>query len=302
MSWAVEAQRAWQARTSEELARTWIAAIVERTPLDDLARLDLGWLAREAPAMITALLCQVDATRPSDGGAWAERCRGLAYMRGPSSAATEVPHDLATLHRLLAQAISRNAAEQGAEELLGRLERLTVLFGEVHSQFAQALVAADEGREGLDPVTGLPGEDELGQELAQLVAAGEGGSRPFAVLELDIDGLRHLNASAGEDAGDRLLRALADGAREALGGRVFRRSGDELVAVVPGADAATAANLASRLSAGTRADGVSIGVAAWPDHAREPRDLLERAREATYAAKASGEGVALPAATLLQRR
>ena len=121
------------------------------------------------------------------------------------------------------------------------------------------------------------------------------------MLELDVDGLRHLNDSAGPEAGDRVMRTVADAAREAIGGPVFRRGGDELVALVPGSEGPAAAALAAgvreavaiALGQDPLRSPLSVGVAAWPAHAGDPAQLLERAREATYLAKASGHGVAL---------
>jgi diguanylate cyclase (GGDEF)-like protein len=298
MSWAVEAQRAWQDRTSQELAQAWIASIVERTSLADLADLDLAWFGRESAGFVADLLSEVDAPRPTKRAAWAARARELVSIRAPRTVAAEVPRDLASLQRLLTEALSRNAGGQDPDELRDRLFRLALLFGELHSEFAQALVQDAPSPASANPIGALPGDSELRRELRRLVSAGPGAG-PFAIIELDIDGLRYLNVAEGVAAGDEMLQALADGAREALGsGCVFRSQGDELVAVVPGADAGTAAALASRLSVA----GVSIGVAAWPDHGSEPQELLERAREATYAAKASGERVAVaPLTSALQR-
>ena len=310
MSWAVQAQRAWQVRTSEELARAWIGRIVERTPLAELDDLELGWLGREAPALIGELLDELNASRPGAGGLpepTAARARALASLRAPGRAA-EVPRDLAQLQGLLAEAIARNGGAGDGAGPDARREHLVVLFGELQAEFTRALL---EERAGDDSVSGLEDELALHEELARMVAAGGRGARPFSVLEIDVDGLRHLNHSAGTDAGDRALRAVAEAARRTLGqgGRLFRRAGDELVALVPGSEGPAATALAAQVrdAAAAALDRdpltapVSIGVAAWPAHAAEPAQLLDRAREATYLAKSSGQGVALAAAPALQR-
>jgi diguanylate cyclase (GGDEF)-like protein len=306
VSWAVAAQRAWQVRTSEEIARAWVTSIVERTSLSDLDGLALGWIGREAPRLISHLLAEVDASEPTGLGTHRAAASRLATLRDPASAPAEVPRDLAVLHGLMADAISRNEAEQDAGELRARLGRLIALFGELHAEFAQGLAAERTGRSGLDPAALVPGEEDLVAELERLVATGGGGARPFSVLELDVDGLRHLNAAEGPEAGDRALRSVALAARRVLGagGRVFRRRGDELVAIAPAADAQAALELAGRIRAAAPDHAFAVGVASWPAHAGEPAALLTRAREATYAAKASGERVAIapgPPASVLQR-
>ena len=89
--------------------------------------------------------------------------------------------------------------------------------------------------------------------------------------------------------------------------RVFRRAGDEFAAIleIPGPNAVEiAARLRDSLAMLEADHGipvyVSIGVASWPEHASDPGELLERVREATYLAKATGQGVAM-AEALLQR-
>ena len=314
MSWAVQAQRAWQVRTSEELARAWIGRVVERTPLAELDELALGWLGREAPGLIGDLLEELNAPHLAPGllaESTVRRARALAELRAPGRAA-EVPRDLALLQSLLGEAIARNGGAGEGPEADERQERLVRIFGELQAEFTQALLEERDEREGRDTVTGIEDELALHEELARMVAAGGRGAGPFSVLEIDVDGLRHLNNSAGNGAGDQLLRTVADTAGRSLGlgGRLFRRAGDELVALVPGSEGPAAAALAAQVreAVGQALGGdafsapVSIGVAAWPAHAAEPAQLLDRVREATYVAKSSGQGVALSQAVAgLQR-
>jgi diguanylate cyclase (GGDEF)-like protein len=290
--------------------------MVERTPLAELDDLAIGWLGREAPALIADLLGELNGPRPASGplaDSTLERVRGLVALRGPGRAAAEVPRDLALLQALVGEALARNGGGGEDGEPDGRQELLVRVFGELGAEFTRALLEEREEGEGSDAVTGVEVDEEgaLHSELGRLIVEGGRGG-PFAVMEIDVDGLRHLNNSAGTEAGDRMLRTVADAAGGILGpGRtLFRRSGDELVAVVPGSEGPAAAALAARVrEAVGRALGgdglrapVSIGIAAWPAHAADPAELLERAREATYVAKASGHGIALSQAVAgLQR-
>ncbi|MGI8460190.1 MAG: diguanylate cyclase domain-containing protein [Solirubrobacterales bacterium] len=310
MSWADEAQRAWHDRTRDELARAWIAGIVERTPLEDLGGLDLGWLGREAPRLVGELLAELNSPAPQGTSDLpepaADRARALIKLRR-SQGAPEVPRDLADLQRLIGEALARNG---GAGDAVERSGRLALLFGELQSAFVDGLLGERSERQGLDPVTGLADEGALRAELDRLIDAAATGGLTFSLLELDLDGLRRINTAHGERAGDRLLEAIADALSAVVGvpGRVFRRSDDELAAIVEIPDL-EAIEIASRLreSLGLlEAEhgipvSVSIGVASWPAHAAGGADLLERVREATYLAKASGEGVAIPDNSLLQR-
>ena len=300
----MQAQRAWHAQTAEELAHAWVVGIVERTPLTDLSGIALGWVARQAPALVADLLDDLNASDrgPAELAPSAAACaRALVRLREPGTAAAQVPRDLAVLHGLLADAIGRNVGPAAEGELQERSARLIELFGELHAEFSQALVEDHLEYDGRDAVTGLLGEPAFQDELGRLVAAGPHEGAPFSVLEIDFDGLGRVNVAAGRSAGDRHLRLVADALKHQLGaaGRLFRRDGDELAALLPGSAGPVALTLAKQLrqaAEGLAAKGmtapVSIGVAAWPADASDAAELLECVREATYLAKASGEGVA----------
>ena len=67
----------------------------------------------------------------------------------------------------------------------------------------------------VDRLTGLPNRDLLYDRLNQLIlAAARDPSRRFAVLFLDFDRFKVVNDSLGHEAGDALIRAIADRLRE----------------------------------------------------------------------------------------
>src|SRR6266568_3647990 len=153
-----------------------------------------------------------------------------------------------------------------------------------------------------DKLTGLYNrhyvEEWFGLELLRAQRHG----RPVAAILLDIDHFKRFNDSFGHEAGDLVLRELAGVLR-----RLARQSdvasrygGEEFLVLLPECpfDAALrkaeqlreeAAKL--KLEHNDRALGsvtVSIGVAAFPDHAQEAKALLRCADEALYDAKAAG--------------
>jgi diguanylate cyclase (GGDEF)-like protein len=80
-----------------------------------------------------------------------------------------------------------------------------------------------------DQLTGVPN-----RAAYQLYADGlAAGPRPVAVLFIDLDGFKQINDLHGHDAGDRLLRELAQRISRALSPeeRLFRIGGDEFVVV-----------------------------------------------------------------------
>lgn len=157
-------------------------------------------------------------------------------------------------------------------------------------------------REALhDPLTGLPDRRMLLDEVRALLASGRGG----ALLFVDLDDFKGVNDRWGHDAGDALLRAIADRLRGALrrGDLAARLGGDEF-AVLTAAGEADALALAGRLVdaltrpaalGGRMVDlGASVGVALTPGGgtgaAVDASTLLRQADTAMYAAKAGGGG------------
>jgi diguanylate cyclase (GGDEF)-like protein/PAS domain S-box-containing protein len=152
-----------------------------------------------------------------------------------------------------------------------------------------------------DALTGLPNRIVLDERLeAELAANGP----TVAVLCLDLDRFKAVNDTLGHQAGDDLLRQVADRLRQTIGdcgGFVSRLGGDEFVAVIVGASKPAVDRLAqaviTSISNGyyigeQRVDvGLSVGVAFSPGDATDAPGLLRAADIALYRAKAEGRGI-----------
>jgi diguanylate cyclase (GGDEF)-like protein/PAS domain S-box-containing protein len=146
-----------------------------------------------------------------------------------------------------------------------------------------------------DRVTGLATRTLVDQSLERAV-------RPVAVLFADLDGFKVVNDTWGHAVGDRLLTAVAGRIQGAVraSDTAGRYGGDEFVVVAPGTERPDADALADRiLSAVARPYdiggrhlevGLSLGLTISGDAADRGDDLLERADEALYCAKAAGGG------------
>jgi len=153
-----------------------------------------------------------------------------------------------------------------------------------------------------DKLTGLYNRHYVEEWFGLELLRAQRHDRPIAAIMLDIDHFKRFNDSFGHEAGDLVLRELAGVLR-----RLARQSdvasrygGEEFLVLLPECpfDAALrkaeqlreeAAKL--KLEHNDRALGsvtVSIGVAAFPDHAQEAKALLRCADEALYDAKAAG--------------
>lgn len=152
-----------------------------------------------------------------------------------------------------------------------------------------------------DGLTGFPNRasltEKLMRELASVHADGDGG----VLFYVDLDELKGINDNFGHSAGDRLLISVGQAIREIVGDGVFvaRLGGDEFVIVLAEAMQTEAiSNLADQLVAGLHRDyafgnesarvSASVGIVAFPRDGDSVEELMKKADNAMYAAKAAG--------------
>jgi diguanylate cyclase (GGDEF)-like protein len=155
---------------------------------------------------------------------------------------------------------------------------------------ANAWSHKDLGRQAItDAMTGLPNRRGFDSFLEQ-----RPGRRSFAVLAMDVDGLKQVNDTRGHDAGDALLTMVATTLKGAMrrGDVLARLGGDEFVAYLIDADVddgrAVATRMLSDLTAiGDGSSSVSIGIAVGA-HEDDFRAVHRAADTAMYDAKRAG--------------
>jgi diguanylate cyclase (GGDEF)-like protein len=145
-----------------------------------------------------------------------------------------------------------------------------------------------------DELTGLYNRHYMRDELRRMTAYAARRDRPFAIVSLDVDGLKTVNDSRGHEAGDALLRGIADALRAVLRSEdiAVRTGGDEFVVLLPDADRGEAVKVAYRIRqriAGFGGHGVSTGIAVWR-RGSEPEEALRDADAELYRAKAARSG------------
>jgi len=152
-----------------------------------------------------------------------------------------------------------------------------------------------------DALTGLPNRHLFRQELEDRLVTMKRGGAPFAVLLLDLDGFKDVNDTLGHDAGDALLRGVAERLRRTAGPQdlVCRLGGDEFAVLGAAATQEDALDKAQRLIDEVRAPygikgrevaiGTSVGIGlARPD--LDTDAILKHADLALYEAKRLGRG------------
>jgi diguanylate cyclase (GGDEF)-like protein len=143
-----------------------------------------------------------------------------------------------------------------------------------------------------DSLTGLFNRRAFDDLVKPIHLMARRSGRPYCVIAIDMDGLKHINDTNGHGAGDRAIRALARRleACKRSSDVLARYGGDEFVMLLPETDSAGGRNMMERLIIAAK-DGqqsISIGVASYPEHGDSFEELLEHADSAMYVSKSSG--------------
>ncbi|TGG95013.1 EAL domain-containing protein [Natronospirillum operosum] len=154
-----------------------------------------------------------------------------------------------------------------------------------------------------DALTHIPNRFHFKQRLEQMLADHRTHNHRLAVLHIDLDHFKDINDSLGHQVGDEVLRIVSHRITSALkpDDLLARTGGDEFMAVLPSlqhADHAAyvARRIIDKLSTPMSAlsheifMGISIGIALFPDHARDYEAMYQCADLALYRAKALGRG------------
>ncbi len=154
-----------------------------------------------------------------------------------------------------------------------------------------------------DPLTNLYNRRRFSEELEQILNWAERYQHPGALLFFDLDRFKYINDTSGHQAGDALLKMVADmlsrTVRTAdISGRL---GGDEFAVILPEITPEAAIEVAKKilarlsetqltLNGRTHSISASIGIAIFPEHGNNVHDLLAAADLAMYQAKETGRG------------
>jgi diguanylate cyclase (GGDEF)-like protein len=140
-------------------------------------------------------------------------------------------------------------------------------------------------------------EETLDRELAR--AARE--DYPVCIIMMDLDHFKRINDTYGHEAGDQVLKAIADAFANEIrrGDFACRYGGEEFVIVMPNIDCEIAYERAEKLREALNSlsvpyeiykltTTVSMGIACYPTNGETRKAILRAADKAMYAAKDAG--------------
>lgn len=218
--------------------------------------------------------------------------------------------------RLSAGDLDVSLPVRGADEITDLTRAFNEMAGKIrqgHQSLEQARDELARANEGLreanraletlaitDELTGLYNRRHFQDTLDRELRRGKREALPLSLLFLDLDHFKQYNDRWGHPEGDAALRRVADAVVASIrdSDLAFRNGGEELALMLHAcgkdralevADKVRRAVAASspRLESGKRIT-VSIGVASFPEDGDAPRDLVDHADAALYAAKAQG--------------
>lgn len=181
----------------------------------------------------------------------------------------------------------------------GEIENYVAVFSDVTDRKEQEELIRYQAN--YDALTALPNRVLFNDRLNQAIVNAKRSGTRGAVMFIDLDHFKEVNDTLGHDAGDQLLKSVADRLRKSTreSDTVARMGGDEFTVMLPqfssvSATGKVAEKIIEELSkvfllGDSRAHiSASIGITIFPDDGQELKRVLQNADQAMYAAKSAG--------------
>lgn len=281
----LRAQLAKVDRSREQIAKAWLVEVILNSDLSDVGQAPVSWATGELPQLISDILMALSSEEQAFDGA-VQRAARLAHQRGATTSPAQLTREISYLHSSLLATLRIEFADSDPKLFAELAERLAALFTRIGGYTVDAL-----SQGGGDPGAVRNG-GQMTHRLQQMVALTQRYGSPFALLVLDVDG------PGAQDSGQAMgvvSHAIRGSIR--LMDEAFQTEGDGLFVLAPHQTAASAAQMAHRLSEILtrleRASGlritVSAGVVGCPEHGEQAERLLQAADMAMWRARATGQ-------------
>jgi diguanylate cyclase (GGDEF)-like protein len=226
---------------------------------------------------------------------------GLLTLKQMQAASPTIP--IIVLSGFSDQSLAVEAVQNGAQDYLVKGQGQPELLAR-SIRYAIERKRAEERLTHLaqyDQLTGLVNRTLFRDRLIHAMARSKRLQQPMGLMLLDLDRFKSVNDTMGHDAGDQILKAVADRLRECVRevDTVARMGGDEFTIILEALshedDITTVAqritkSLTEPFPLGNQcvSIGVSIGITVYPLDDHEIDDLLRHADAAMYRAKQQG--------------
>jgi len=253
-------------------------------------------LSDETPeALAPKLQSVIDSARASISEAISDNKDQIKSLNAVSSAFVAHGNPQATIERLQAELAAATSRAEATEARLGATSRE---LESIRTSLTEA-----ERKSRTDALTGLANRGMLDESLREaMIKAMESGTS-LSVFMIDIDHFKSFNDQYGHLVGDQVLRLVAkvmlSGVRES--DIAARYGGEELMVVLPGADAGLAGGIAERVrqrigharitrrSTGEDIGNVTVSIGVTEFRPGEPAEaMISRCDAALYRAKRAG--------------
>jgi diguanylate cyclase (GGDEF)-like protein len=151
----------------------------------------------------------------------------------------------------------------------------------------------------IDKLTGTLTRRFLEEALDEHIERAKVAEGVFSIIMFDLDNFKGVNDRFGHQTGDQVLRDVSKIVMDSL--RKIdvcgRYGGEEFIVILPGTDISIANGIAERIRqnienkkvlGSKRELTVSMGIATYPSHGKWIQELVEKADQALYVAKANG--------------
>lgn len=154
-----------------------------------------------------------------------------------------------------------------------------------------------------DPLTNLFNQRIFNELLRYEIGRANRKDYSFTLMVIDFDNFKHINDLHGHAVGDLMLQSFANSVQQVLRtGDIFARyGGDEFTLILPDSGIQTSLEVANRILATVRGIeevtdngskvqiSCSIGLATYPDHAQDSKELFIVADNMMYRSKNIGK-------------
>jgi diguanylate cyclase (GGDEF)-like protein len=224
---------------------------------------------------------------------------------GGGASAGQVAREVSALQASLLAKLRNEMHGDGAEPFADAAQKLAEEFGSVT---ATAVAAVWE--QGAPPVrpeahASLFEPGHMRRRLDQLIETNKRYGHPFGLVVFDVDGPGAREDEGGGESQETMLAVVGAALRESvrLVDETYLLEEDALCVLAPNQSTVEGVQMAERLlrmldeleAAGGLRIGISAGVVACPEHGNDAEELLRKADEAMWRARAVGQPVGVGA-------